>query len=107
MEELLRRMGVSSEMWMVSLFSATLFTIYRIYENETPPSFRKRVSMIIMGLVSALLVPGLVINLFRIENVFTAGAITGVVVYSFEQVVQLAKNKVLNKLKDKDDGTSI
>lgn len=106
MEEIFRAFGVKAEMWIVSCFSAVLFTIYRIYETETPVSVRKRVSMVIMGLVSALLVPGLVIHWFKIENVFTAGAITGVVVYSFEQVIQFAKSAVLKKLTDKDNGTN-
>jgi hypothetical protein len=106
MEEVIRNLGVRVEMMVVSFFSATLFTLYRIYETETPPSYRKRISMIIMGLVSALLVPGLVIHFFKIENVFTAGAITGVVVYSFEQVIQIAKNVVIKKINDKDNGTN-
>lgn len=98
MEEIFRSIGVKVEMWIVSFFSAALFTLYRIYEPENAPTTRKVISMVIMGLISALLVPGLVIHIFKIENVFTAGAVTGITVYGFEQVIALAKGMVLRKL---------
>lgn len=91
------------EMWLVSLFSATLFTLYRIYEPINPPAKRKIISMIIMCAISALLVPGLVVHYFNIENAFTAGATTGLTVYSFEQVVSLAKKKLLKGIDNKTD----
>lgn len=103
MEELFDKIGIRMEMWLVSLFSATLFTLYRIYEPEKMPAVRKVVSIIIMGLISALLVPGLVVNYFSIENPFTAAAITGITVYSFEQVVILSKKKLLKGISNKTD----
>lgn len=104
MKEVFERLGIDAEMWIVSFWSATLFAIYRIYEPETMPTRRKIVSTILMGAISALLVPGLVIHFFNIENVFVAGAVTGITVYGFEQIVTIARSMVLNKIKNKDDG---
>lgn len=106
MKEILDRIGVQGEMWIVSFFSATLFALYRVYETELMPSRRKVISTVIMGLISALLVPGLVVHIFNITNVFTAAAVTGVTVYSFEQVVSIARSIVLKQLKNKDDGNN-
>lgn len=104
MEELFRRLGVPIEMWIVSFFSSTLFALYRIYETEVTPSRRKRISILIMGLVSALLVPGLIIHWFQIENPSVAAAVTGVVVYSFEQVIHAARSIVLKKINNDNNG---
>lgn len=106
MKEILERLGVQAEMWTVSFFSAFLFGMYRIFEPEEMPTRRKIISTILMGLISALLVPGLVIHVFNITNVFIAAAVTGITVYSFEQVVAMARSMILKKLKDKEDGTS-
>lgn len=106
MEELFRKLGVSIESWVVSFLASTLFTLYRIYEAEVPPSYRKRISIFIMGLVSALLVPGLIVHWFQIENPFVSATVTGVTVYSFEQVIQAARTTLLKKVNDKSDGNN-
>ena len=103
MEELFKRFGVPPEMWIVSFFSATLFTLYRIYETEVAPSKRKVISMLIMGLVSALIVPGVVIHWLGVTNPSIAAMITGAVVYSFEQVMHAVRGKLLKKI-DSEDG---
>jgi hypothetical protein len=103
MEELFKRLGVPPEMWIVSFFSSTLFTLYRIYETEVSPSKRKVISMLIMGLVSALIVPGIVLHWLGVTNPSIAGLITGTVVYSFEQVMHAFRGKLLKKIND-DDG---
>jgi len=104
MEDFFRKFGVPSMMWIVSLFSATLFTLYRIYETDVAPSKRKIISMLIMGLVSALLVPGLVVHWLKIENPSVAGVVTGGVVYSFEQIITALRAIILKKITDKSDG---
>lgn len=105
MEELFRKFGVPPIMWIVSCFSASLFTLYRIYETDVAPSKRKIISMLVMGLVSALLVPGLVVHWLNIENPSVAAVITGGVVYSFEQVIHAFRQIILKKINDKGDGT--
>lgn len=102
MEELLKRLGLTIEGWIISFFAASLFAIYRIYEQEEPTSKRKRIRIIIMALTSALLVPGLVVYWLKVENAFLSGAITGLSVYCFELIMDIAKKKVANKLNNTD-----
>jgi len=100
MEEFFKRFGVPIEMWTISFFAASLITLFRIYETEVPPSRRRIISMVIMGLVSALVVPGVVIQVFNIQNPSVAAVITGGVVYSFEQVMQVIRAKIVKKIDD-------
>lgn len=106
MKEIFERLGVSIEMWIISFFTACLIGIYRIYEQEEPTSRRKRIRIIIMSISSALLVPGLVVYWMHVENAFFSGAITGLVVYCFELIIDIAKNKLVKKLKDTENGDS-
>jgi len=106
MEELLKKLGLTPEGWIISFFAAILFAIYRIYEQDEPTSQRKRVRIIIMALTSALLVPGLVVYWLGVQNAFLSGAITGLSVYCFELIINLAKKKVTEKLNKSEDGNS-
>lgn len=105
MEELFKRFGVPAEMWIISFCSASLITLFRIYETEVPPSKRRVISMVIMGLVSALVVPGIVIQVFNIQNPSVSAVITGGVVYSFEQVMHVIRAKIVKKIDD--DGNPV
>jgi len=107
MEELLRNLGVKAENMLMSFFAATIFVIIRIYEPEVPLSRRKVIYVITSGAATALLVPGLVVYWFKVDNAFMAGFATAVVVLSFEFIVQIIREKVIRKLKDKDDETRI
>jgi membrane protein CcdC involved in cytochrome C biogenesis len=106
MEEIFKRLGVTIEGWIISIFAAALIVIYRIYEQDEPTSRRKRVRIVIMGLTSALLVPGLVVYWAGVQNAFLSGAITGISVYCFELLIDLAKKKVTSTLRDKTNETS-
>jgi len=110
MEELLKQigirleeLGVRAETWIISLFAAILFVLYRIYEPETPPTRRRIVSIVIMGFISALLVPGLIVHWFNIGNPFVAASITGITVFGFESIVAVLKKRLVNKLDDDGD----
>ncbi len=98
MEEILRNIGVRVETWFISLFASILFILYRIFEPDQPPATRRVISIIIMGLISALLVPGLVVHWFNITNAFVAATVTGITVYGFEQVVSALRKMLINKI---------
>lgn len=102
MEELLKRitgMGVSIESWLLSFVVASLMALFRIFESDVAPTARKQKAIIIMGLTSCLLVPGLVVYWMKIDNAFVAALITGLTVYTFEQALHLAKDRFLGKFK--------
>lgn len=98
MEEILRNIGMKVETWFISLFAAMLFALYRIFEPAEPPTRRRVVSVVIMALISALLVPGLVVHWFNITNAFAAATVTGITVYGFEQVVTGLRKILINKI---------
>ncbi|MCE6987500.1 hypothetical protein [Dyadobacter sp. CY323] len=105
MEEILKRLGVPIENWIVSIFAAVLIVFYRVYEPDEPLSKRKTIRVVIMGLSSALLVPGLVVYWAKVQNPFLAAVITGLSVYCFEPIMEKAKSKLMTKI-DKTDGSN-
>ena len=105
MEEILKRLGVPLESWIISMFAAVLIVIYRVFEPEEPISKRKTIRIVIMGLTSALLVPGLVVYWMKVENAFLAAVITGLSVYGFEPILEKCKTYLITKI-DKENGSN-
>ncbi|WP_031526998.1 hypothetical protein [Dyadobacter crusticola] len=104
MEEILKRLGVPIENWIVSIFAAVLIVFYKVYEPEEALGRRKTIRIVITGLTSALLVPGLVVYWAKVENPFLAAVFTALAVYCFELIMGGAKKYVSNKI-DKSDGS--
>jgi len=105
MEEILKRLGVPVESWIISVFAACLIAIYRIFEPEEPISKRKMIRIVIMCISCALLVPGLALYWMTVKNPFFSGVLTGLSVYCFEPLLDLAKNKFINKAKSDLNGS--
>lgn len=103
MEEILKALGVKVETWIISAFAAILFGLYRIFEPEEPLTTRRIITVVIMVAIAGLLVPGLIVNWFNITDPFMAAGITGITVIAFEQVIALAKRKVLNRVEKDGD----
>lgn len=116
MEELLKQigirleeLGVRAETWIISLFAAILFVLYRIYEPETPPTRRVVITIIIRGMISGLLVPGLLATWLGVDNPYVVGLTTGMTIYAFEKVIAVLQRKLIGKLENVDgdgNGTS-
>lgn len=104
MEEFLLRFGVKVETWAISVTIALLFTIYMILETVPPPSVRKIMQFVAGGLISAILVPGIAVDMLAIKSNFYTAALTGLVVYSFPKVVSLLQGLMLTKISNKNDG---
>ncbi|MDQ6482238.1 hypothetical protein [Dyadobacter sp. LHD-138] len=104
MEEILRNLGVKVESWIISFMAASIFIVMKIYEPEIPPTKRKVIYIILSGIATALLVPGLIVYWFGIDNPFAAGFATAVVVMTFELIAQAIKDRVIKKIKDEKDG---
>jgi ABC-type amino acid transport system permease subunit len=102
MEELLREFGVKAGSWILALFTAIIFFVIRIYEPEQPPSRRKIIYLVSASLGTALLVPGLIVYWFGVDNPFLASFATASVVLSFESVTKIIRDKVIDKLKSKE-----
>lgn len=109
MEDILKKivgMGVSVESWILSFAVANLIALYRIFESDIQPTRRKMSAIVIMGLISCLLVPGLVVYWMEIDNAFIAALVTGLTVYSFEQVLQAARERFIKNIKKHKDDTN-
>lgn len=104
MEEILKRLGVPIENWIVSIFAAVLIVLYKVYEPDEPLGRRKTIRTVITGLTSAFLVPGLVAYVAKVENPFLSGVFTILSVYSFEQIIKAGRKYVTNKI-DKANGS--
>jgi hypothetical protein len=102
MEELLREFGVKAGSWILALFTAIIFFVIRIYEPEQPPSRRKIIYLVSASLGTALLVPGLIVYWFGVDNPFLASFATASVVLSFESVTKIIRDKIIDKLKTKE-----
>lgn len=112
MEELLKQvgvrleeLGVRAETLIISLFAAILFVLYRIYEPETPPTRRVVITIIIRGMISGLLVPGLLATWLGVDNPYVVGLTTGMTIYAFEKVIAVLQRKLIGKLENiQEDG---
>ena len=104
MEEILKRLGVPIENWIVSIFAALLMVFYKLYESDESLSRRKTIRIVITGLTSMLLVPGLVVYWAKVENPFLSAVFTLLSVYCFDLIMEKAKKYVKTKI-DQADGS--
>ncbi|WP_342086104.1 hypothetical protein [Dyadobacter sp. OTU695] len=102
-EELFRRLGVPPEHWIVSMLAGMLLTIYRIFEPEQPVTRRKTVRILISGVVSILLVPGIAVFYFNIQNPFFSAALTGLTSYCFEPILKIGQEKFIKRVSNENN----
>lgn len=96
LEEFLKSLQIKTENWILSMFVTTIITVYRIAKPDELVTWKKVIRIVSSGLACTVVIPGLLRYQFQNDDPFVAAALSGLIAYCFEPLLEIASKIVVN-----------
>jgi hypothetical protein len=101
LEEFLRSLQIKTENWILSMFVTTIITVYRIAKPDELVTWKKVIRIVTSGLACTVVIPGLLRYQFQNEDPFVAAALSGLIAYCFEPLLEIISKYLLKTASSK------